>query len=65
MSLAQIGGVLEGVLAGLSEAERLTIVHRDLKPENLMITNAGGVKIADFKNRLDQPDGEPTGRITR
>src|SRR6478672_9688172 len=48
MSLAQIGGVLEGVLAGLSEAERLTIVHRDLKPENLMVTNAGGIKIADF-----------------
>src|SRR6476469_9939889 len=48
MSLAQIGGVLEGVLAGLSEAERLTIVHRDLEPENLMVTNAGGIKIADF-----------------
>src|SRR3954470_3648650 len=48
ISLAQIGGVLEGVLAGLAAAERLTIVHRDLKPENLMVTDAGGVKIADF-----------------
>src|SRR6195952_1614694 len=47
-SLAQSGGVLEGVLAGLGAAEQLGIVHRDLKPENLMITPAGGVKIADF-----------------
>ena len=48
MTLAQIGGVLEGVLAGLAAAEQLGIVHRDLKPENLMVTAAGGVKIADF-----------------
>jgi serine/threonine protein kinase len=48
MSLAQIGGVLDGVLAGLAAAEPLGIVHRDLKPENLMVTAAGGVKIADF-----------------
>jgi serine/threonine protein kinase len=48
LSLGQIGGVLEGVLAGLGAAEQLGIVHRDLKPENLMVTPAGGVKIADF-----------------
>ena len=48
MTLAQIGGVLEGVLAGLAAAEQLGVVHRDLKPENLMVTAAGGVKIADF-----------------
>ena len=48
MTLAQIGGVLEGLLAGLAAAEQLGIVHRDLKPENLMVTAAGGVKIADF-----------------
>jgi serine/threonine protein kinase len=48
MSLAQIGGVLEGLLAGLAEAEQHQIVHRDLKPENLMVTNTGTVKIADF-----------------
>ena len=48
MTLAQIGGVLEGLLAGLAEAEQHNIVHRDLKPENLMVTSTGTVKIADF-----------------
>jgi hypothetical protein len=44
----QIGGVLEGLLAGLAHAERHEVVHRDIKPENLLITLEGGVKIADF-----------------
>ena len=48
MTLAQIGGVLEGLLAGLAHAEQHGIVHRDLKPENLMVTVDGRVKIADF-----------------
>src|SRR5215218_3413777 len=50
LSLAQITGVLEGMLAGLAHAhhESQGIVHRDLKPENIMITREGSVKIADF-----------------
>src|SRR4051812_41774344 len=48
MTLAQISGVLEGLLAGLAHAEEHAIVHRDLKPENLMVTAEGRVKIADF-----------------
>ena len=48
MNMAQIGGVLEGLLAGLTHAETHGIVHRDLKPENLMVTADGRVKIADF-----------------
>jgi predicted Ser/Thr protein kinase len=48
MSPAQIGGVLEGLLAGLSQAEQQGIVHRDLKPENLLVTSDGRVKITDF-----------------
>jgi serine/threonine-protein kinase len=48
LTLAQIGGVLEGVLAGLAHAESHGIVHRDLKPENLMVTSEGRIKIADF-----------------
>ena len=48
LSLAQIGGVLEGLLAGLAHAHARGIVHRDLKPENLMVTVDGNIKIADF-----------------
>src|SRR5215210_8731512 len=48
MGLAQIGGVLHGVLGGLAHAERRGIVHRDLKPENLLVTAEGWVKIGDF-----------------
>jgi hypothetical protein len=47
-TLAQVGGALEGLLAGLAHAEQHGIVHRDLKPENLMVTADGRVKIADF-----------------
>src|SRR4051812_46642680 len=48
LSLAQIAGVMEGVLAGLAHAERRGVVHRDLKPENLLITDEGRIEIADF-----------------
>jgi serine/threonine protein kinase len=48
LSLAQVAGVFEGVLAGLAHAAKRGIVHRDLKPENLMVTGDGAVKIADF-----------------
>src|SRR4051812_3186215 len=48
LSLAQIAGVMEGVLAGLAHAERRGVVHRDLKPENLLIADEGRIEIADF-----------------
>jgi serine/threonine protein kinase len=48
LSLAQVAGVLEGVLAGLSHGESQRVVHRDLKPENLLVSSDGRVKIADF-----------------
>src|SRR3954470_4660192 len=48
LSLPQIFGVLEGMLAGLAHAETAGIAHRDLKPENVLITRGGGTKIADF-----------------
>ena len=48
LSLPQVFGVLEGVLAGLAHAEEHGIAHRDLKPENVLITQGGKVKIADF-----------------
>jgi hypothetical protein len=48
MSLPQVLGVLEGVLAGLAHAEQHGVAHRDLKPENVLVTGGGAVKIADF-----------------
>ena len=48
LSLAQLAGAMEGILAGLAHAEPLGIVHRDLKPENIMVTGEGRVKITDF-----------------
>jgi serine/threonine protein kinase len=48
MSLAQVAGVFEGVLAGLAHAAKHRVIHRDLKPENLMVTGEGAIKIADF-----------------
>jgi serine/threonine protein kinase len=48
LTTAQVGGVLESVLAGLAHAHAGNVVHRDLKPENLMVTDDGHVKITDF-----------------
>ena len=48
LTVAQVGGVLESVLAGLAHAHAGSVVHRDLKPENLMVTDDGHVKITDF-----------------
>jgi serine/threonine protein kinase len=48
MSVAQLAGALEDLLAGLAAVAPSSIVHRDLKPENVMVTADGHVKIADF-----------------
>src|SRR5689334_23339799 len=48
LSLAQVAGVLEGLLAGLDHAATRGVVHRDLKPENVLVSGEGRIKIADF-----------------
>ncbi len=48
LALAQVAGVLEGMLAALAHAETAGVVHRDIKPENVMVTADGRVKITDF-----------------
>lgn len=53
VSLATAAGIIESMLAGISEAHRMRIVHRDLKPENVLLVgnpDAGNfdLKILDF-----------------
>ncbi|MGH7120925.1 MAG: serine/threonine-protein kinase [Acetobacteraceae bacterium] len=46
--LAETVRVLEELLNGLGFSHERGVVHRDIKPANIMLTHAGGVKIADF-----------------
>ena len=48
LTMPQVFGIVEGILAGLGHAEHHGISHRDLKPENVLLTRRGAAKIADF-----------------
>ena len=65
MTLPQIGGVLEGLLAAVGHAEARGVVHGDLKPENVLVKGDGRVKIAGFGLVQAErgPDLHSVGRI--
>lgn len=48
LTVEQIVGVLDAILAAIAYAGEHGVVHRDLKPENVMRTDDGTVKITDF-----------------
>lgn len=48
LPIAQALSIAAQVAEGLAYAHERGIVHRDVKPPNIMVTPAGGVKIADF-----------------
>jgi eukaryotic-like serine/threonine-protein kinase len=50
------------VLDALSCSHEAGIIHRDIKPANVMVTNAGGVKVADFG--IARPVSETAGTVT-
>ncbi|CAG8600251.1 7988_t:CDS:2, partial [Scutellospora calospora] len=44
----EVAFVMREVLKGLECIHGLGIIHRDIKAQNILISNDGGVKIADF-----------------
>lgn len=48
LPLADIGRIMQGLLAGLRHSHQRGVVHRDIKPGNVVFSADGDVKITDF-----------------
>ncbi|MCP4420208.1 MAG: serine/threonine protein kinase [Chloroflexi bacterium] len=52
--------VASGIAAGLDYAHKQGVLHRDIKPSNILLTQGGGVYIADFGLARITQAGEST-----
>ena len=48
MDIKRAVGILAATAQALAAIHARKIIHRDLKPGNILLTNSGGLKIADF-----------------
>lgn len=60
LSVDEILKVIEAVGAGLFHAHKQGILHRDVKPSNVLLSNEGGIFLADFGLARIAQAGEST-----
>lgn len=60
LSRQEIIRIAQGIADGLDYAHQQGVLHRDIKPSNILMTNGGGIYIADFGLARMTQAGEST-----